>query len=211
LIDPPWIPVRQSGATEISFEDLPTKMRLGLDLTKEVAKITEGWKRTSELMRKASISPLYSPPTSEDIRAYRQEVALLYPLGFWAKNVSETTAQDVRVKISGAMQDGLQIVDEGNHPANQHDILAHALSDVMVEEHGDNWTVSVKIGKLQPQEETFTSGFLYLGSTEPVQIEMKARIFADNVPCPIEIPLTVNIKVEEKIYREGEWEEKDNH
>jgi len=102
-------------------------------------------------------------------------------------------------------------VDEGNHPANQHDILAHALSDVMVEEHGDNWTVSVKIGKLQPQEETFTSGFLYLGSTEPVQIEMKARIFADNVPCPIEIPLTVNIKVEEKIYREGEWEEKDNH
>jgi len=37
-----------------------------------------------------------------------------------------------------------------------------------------------------------------------------AKVFADNLPAPVEYPLTIHIETEERVYREGDFRPNDN-
>lgn len=152
---------------------------------------------------------IFSQPSPKEVREYHQELALLTPIGFYLKNKSGVTAIDVRVEIYGKVIEGLILNDEYNYPENRRGIWGipkPIITSVNHCEHGEDWTVSIDVKKLQPQEECWITDYLYVGSRSPLQVEMLAKIFADNIPVPQEVPLSISIVTSEKVYRKEEWD-----
>jgi len=159
------------------------------------------------------LPPMLRGPTKEDTRAYRQRIALLVGIGFWARNNSSVTAQDVRCEMHLPKREGLEVIDETGHPSNRHSIglgislPTRVLADAVVDEHPDEWIVNVDFGKLQPHTEIFLADRLYLASKESQALESSITVTGDNIPKPIEIPVEIHIEPEERVYREEDWED----
>lgn len=151
-------------------------------------------------------------PTPEEARAYRQTLALHAGLGFWIRNVGGVTAEDVRVVIRGTQTDDLSQMDEFDHPKNRQRFGVRRVfrSNVKVDQHGDSWSVSVDVGKLQPKSEVWMSDRWYVGARRPLKLDLRAEIFADNLPEPLTVPLIVRIETTERIYRPEEFEEQED-
>lgn len=151
-------------------------------------------------------------PSPEQVRAYRQTLALHAALGFWIRNAGSVTAEDVRVVIRGKQTDDLSLLDEHDHPKNrqQFGIPTVLRSDVRVDQHGDGWSVSVDVGKLQPKSDVWISDRWYVGARRPLQLDVEAKVFADNLPEPISVPLVIKITTTERIYYPEDFEERED-
>jgi hypothetical protein len=57
------------------------------------------------------------------------------------------------------------------------------------------------VGNLQPKAEYWTQQRLFVGGDRSLEATVTARIFADNLPQPIEIPLKFLIQSEQRVYR----------
>ncbi len=145
-------------------------------------------------------------PTPEQIRERHQELAFLTSVGFLVQNCGSVTATDVRIEVHGSKTDGLLQFDELSHPKNRASVGVGGSmpsvfrSNVQVEEHGANWTLSVDVGKLQPKSDVWITDQWYIGSANPTRLDLRATIFADNLPDPISTPLIVTIELEESVY-----------
>jgi len=64
-----------------------------------------------------------------------------------------------------------------------------------VNESPDGWNVEIDGNTIQPQDEFWSDEKFYLSSDIDRTIETSARIFADDLAKPIEIPLTIRIEV----------------
>lgn len=140
---------------------------------------------------------------------YVSIMSIVNPIGFVIKNISANVAIDVRITASGKTSDNLFIFDElqiPKKPMYQRDRLwiHRSIStpkihrDVFMDIHGDVWSIEVAFGKIQPRETKWSEDVLYVGAMEPLQLNMAASIFADNLPEPLKVPLSIKLKTEKR-------------
>jgi len=128
--------------------------------------------------------------------------AALIPVGVWVANRGSVTAADVRVVMELDQVEGLRLIEEHDlEPRGCGGLLTRIPTrwDFDVERTGGRLQLSVAIGKLQPKSETFTSSVVYFEANRDVQLQMSARIYADNLPDPIGVPLTLRVTTEERV------------
>lgn len=67
--------------------------------------------------------------------------------------------------------------------------------DITIDHLKDRWLIEVWFQKVQPKQTVFTKDIVYLATNETCNIELCSRIFADNLPNPIEERLKIDSKV----------------
>lgn len=65
-----------------------------------------------------------------------------------------------------------------------------------MEDFGDRWVITAGFGSVQPKAK-FWSGGIFVGGQESVRFELAARLFADNLPNPAQVSLSINVTVAE--------------
>lgn len=148
---------------------------------------------------------------------YRELVVYYYVLfkttkiGFVIKNSSDTIATDVKVEILVDIKPkkyGFFEFDRfpklpqthfnflGNiKPISQQLWEIQIKPDITIDHLKDRWLIEVWFQKVQPKQTVFTKDIVYLATNETCNIELCSRIFADNLPNPIEERLKIDSKV----------------
>jgi hypothetical protein len=148
----------------------------------------------------------FAGPSEEDLRAYAEALHRFSRVGFWIHNASAVTADDVRVQITLAHRGELIIVDEWGRPHRSQTPmdslrLGNIESDISVAaRRGESWEISIDVGKLQPGAEKWTDAGLYIAATQTDEIELRGKLFADNLPWPMDVALAVRTATEDIMY-----------
>jgi hypothetical protein len=131
---------------------------------------------------------------------YIAEVDLLNEVGFYVQNEGAMLAPNVRLVIEGTVEPEVTIGDGSQYPKYPGG-LDHGLSyldKVDVEIHGNQWSLTVQFGNIQPKASAWSFGSFHIGATKNTKLDLSAVIYADNVSDPVIIPLTINIEVAER-------------
>lgn len=142
-----------------------------------------------------------------DKEQYIRLVNLVKPIGFMIQNQSSTLASNVRVEIINNFERTVKILAE--LPSKPHSdwhrnnissirSIHQPKSPITISRHGDDWTLEINFGNVQPKEIAWLDNPLFLGSIKKEKFDMKALIYADNISEPQQIHLTVNFKIENR-------------
>jgi hypothetical protein len=151
-----------------------------------------------------SVVEMANPDYYREFAEYLLLTELLNPIGFVLENAGTTTALNVRVEIVKPKEEGLLILDSSGYPIQPNYSMIPAVSRVgglrntliaedvtTVAETDRGWEISAKISSIQPKAEAWSEAF-YVGSVQPCSIELEASIYADNLPEPLKVPLTLS-------------------
>lgn len=153
--------------------------------------------------------PLISPDYWREKEEYIRLTSLLRPVVFVIHNQNSTLVQGVRVEIIGSSSGGITVTD------NLPDKPAYRLIDVIppniydrlslqrepqteVVYHGSQWTITVHFGNVQPKSSVWADEPFYIGSTTEKSLELEAVIYADNLPEPGKVKLTIEFEIENR-------------
>lgn len=120
-------------------------------------------------------------------------------------NVGTVPARDVRLELVVADQNrSLIFRDAADMPEEPFStvffgrVAQPTLNlDVNVQRANDGHHITAHLGKIQAKAKAHTSSGLFIGSRDPQTIELKARIFADNLPAPREANLRLDLRPRE--------------
>jgi len=151
----------------------------------------------------------FTMPSCDKNRNYYRDTALYmkttletHRVDFTVYNAGNIVAKDVRIELVVPDPDGNLIfrdaADMPNEPSADF-LLSHVAQpafnlDVNVQTVSEVHRVTLEFGKIQPKASAQTYSGLFIGSRCPQIIELKARIFADNLPAPRETALTLQVK-----------------
>jgi len=136
--------------------------------------------------------------------------SLLRPVAFVIHNHSSTLVQGVRVEIIGSSSGGITVTNKlPDKPAKRlidvipPNIYAARLSSqrdpqTEVVYHGSQWTITVHFGNVQPKSSVWADEPFYIGSTTEKSLELEAVIYADNLPEPGKVKLTIEFEIENR-------------
>lgn len=154
----------------------------------------------------ASLFPSWSRPDKAKLTAYRKEMRLLVRMGFCVRNIGKVLVEDARVLVKVPKHDGLRVLDLlQERPRGPMDIPP-AVSfaprartrSTSVADRGDHWEIDARLGKLQPDATVWSLPF-WMGRAAPLALNLVVRVFGDNIPTPIEMPLTISITTERQL------------
>jgi hypothetical protein len=141
-------------------------------------------------------------PSVEEVVGYTKALALLAPLRIWLKNLGLRNAASVKVRIHIPRESGVHVIDESNFPKKPKGRLLSSIDwhtpisfGTHVNEASDGWHVKIDGKTIQPQDEFWSDENFYISSDIDRTIETSAKIFADDLAQPIEIPLKIRIEV----------------
>jgi len=150
--------------------------------------------------------PLISPDYWREKEEYIRLTNLLRPVAFVIHNQSSTLVQGVRVEIIGNSSGGITVRDK------LPDKPAHRLIDVIppniyaarepqteVVYHSSPWTLTVHFGNVQPKSSVWADEPFYIGSSAEKSLELEAVIYADNLPDPRKVKLTIEFEIENRL------------
>lgn len=187
LIDPPK-PASETPKQKSAVE-------LALD------KAVYSWQRLPPLS--ATFQEMY--PTREEWMEYMKENALFAGVSYWAQNIGISNASNVRVEIRIAKKDGV-IIESGykrpRKPRGRLDIRADFREPptIWVQDEGNDHIMLLELGTLQPKAEFWVEGDFIVTASSNCEIPVRVRIFADDLPNPLESVLTLKVKVESRVY-----------
>jgi hypothetical protein len=143
-----------------------------------------------------------------DLACYLRDFFRVKPLRLAVTNVGNTIAHDVRVEahMSGF---GLIVVDEYDLPSvpvretpvfdPRSSIRPSLNTDLYFERvRDDDWRIIGEFGKCQPKQTVYTGNMLYVGAYTSAEFTLDSRMFADELPHPIETNMCVNISVDRR-------------
>ena len=148
-----------------------------------------------------------NPSYWRDKEKYIRLANLLKPIGFVVENTSSTLANNVRIEITNNFDHAVKILDELPHKPSSdfHANMMHNIrpinqpkSPISISHHGNDWTLEISFGNVQPKSTVWLSEPFFLGSTEQKKFDITAFIYADNLPEPQQISLSVNFEVENR-------------
>lgn len=152
--------------------------------------------------------PLISPDYWREKEEYIRLTSLLRPVAFVIHNQSSTLVQGARVEIIGSSSGGITIRDQlPDKPAYRlidvipPNIYADRLSlqrQTEVVYHSSQWTLTVHFGKVQPKSSVWADEPFYIGSSAEKSLELEAVIYADNLPDPRKVKLTIDFEIENR-------------
>jgi len=140
---------------------------------------------------------------------YIRLTSLLRPVAFVIHNQSSILAQGVRVEIIGSFSSGITVTDKlPNEPAydyldliplnNAARLSLQRKSQTEVVYHGSQCTLTVYFGNVQPKSCVWADEPFYIGSSANESLELEAVIYADNLPDPQKVKLTIEFEVENR-------------
>lgn len=159
--------------------------------------------------------PYFSTLSSMTNRDYYRELVehttfinLAKPYSFAIENTSSTTAEDVRLAITiDDPDETLALFDDEDVPPAP-DTRSTAVTirhlrppvqhDLHVRRTGQQWQITATFGKIQPKAIAYLRSRLHIGAYQPVTLTLTARLYADNLPAPINVPLHLEIKSTER-------------
>jgi len=180
--------------------------------------VDKEWARIRAIQQIADIGRMVTPLPfrtlkPKEVRAYREQMSLLTAVGFCVRNAGSAPALDVRIEIRGNTTDGFVIMDSsdlpsepGQFPMSAFRSIHARLPETQVAKYEGYWVVSIHVGKIQPQGDVWVDDLVYIGSKKPVDVSAVAKAFADNLPAPLEYPLTIRIEIQERVYREEDFQ-----
>jgi len=158
-------------------------------------------------------SSLISGPSKQEIRKYREEMALLTSVGFCVQNTGTRTASNVEMVGHIPLVSTVTLIDRQDLPQMPRSSLQMPPLPVIptpggltVSSHRDHWEVHFAVGDLQPKATSWIWPDLFVGASQATTLQMTAKLFSDDVPNPPDIEMTLRIEVEERIYQESDYE-----
>lgn len=159
-------------------------------------------------------------PGFNDARSgyYRDLVKYYYILNkseeltFSLTNNSSTTVSDIRVEIVIEKQDKKFAFflddDFPDFPRSHYDFIENfrPLSDQIarsakpsldVQDLGDKYRIEVPFEKAQPRQTVFCDEIIHVEANDEFEISAKVTIYADNIPVPLETPLSIVCNIKE--------------
>lgn len=143
----------------------------------------------------------------EQIRNYKEQIARMVSFVLVLKNLGEIVADDVRAELICDKSNEYRIISERSYPGNQPrgpygllvrtPIIDHDLS---ISSLPEKWLIEACFGKIQPQAEAWLSDKFYLECTVETEVRLYGKIYADNLPKPIDVELFVKVFPREEIY-----------
>jgi len=158
-----------------------------------------GWRiRTPE--------PLIRPDYWREKEEYIRLTNLLRPVAFVIHNQSSTLVQGVRVEIIGSSCGGITVRDKlPDNPAYRLDVIPPNICarlslqrQTEVVYHSSQWTLTVHFGNVQPKSSVWADEPFYIGSSAEKSLELEAVIYADNLPDPRKVKLTIEFEIENR-------------
>jgi hypothetical protein len=143
-----------------------------------------------------------------DIAAYVVDKRGLHELTIQVENHSDITAHDVTMQI--CVEDRgrtLRFMDQEAVPDAPSTDFLYSLAGIGmgVGYHGygtrrlpDSWVIDYSVGKIQPQADAQIPG-LYVGAGRHCRITLACRLFADNLPTPLQQDLHVAVAVSRSV------------
>ena|SRR5688500_11937207 len=141
---------------------------------------------------------------------YISLTSILNPVNFIIKNVSSVMAGYVRLEIN-TKRETYRIFDEYDYPEIPQKKLRYIPSfyprkkDLQVDNSKENWRLIAKFGNIQPGA-TYVSDKFFIGSRHPCEINIEPVIYADNIPKPIVVSLTIKIETKNRELESSEIE-----
>jgi hypothetical protein len=140
-----------------------------------------------------------------DIAKYYKVMSSVYAVNFAVKNDGIVLAGDVRLEISIDDSENKYIFLDAdglpNEPSKwpfQSTRIGPMDPDVTVNEFPESWVVTATLGKIQPKRTKLSQSALYVGARESCQIKLSVTVYADNLPSPRNIILTIDVDVNPK-------------
>jgi hypothetical protein len=67
-----------------------------------------------------------------------------------------------------------------------------------VDRHEDWWTLTAQLGSVQPKALTWSRDVFYIGARQTHAVDFEGQIFADNLPEPLPLRLSVQINTKNR-------------
>ncbi len=149
-----------------------------------------------------------------EVLAYYYWRTISYPMAFCISNPSDIRATDIKIEImvNAHEEDSIFLENElpkepcasYEHLNNLHNIKSlpehladmQTKPDIMIKLIENTWHIDVLFQKVQAGQTVFTKDIIYFSSTKEGEIDFSYKIFADNLPSPIQGNLSVNVKIE---------------
>ena len=158
-----------------------------------------------------SIGEMINSHYWRDKEEYIRLKSLAKPVTLVISNKSRTLAEKVRVEIIGSSLDGITVLrDLPTEPAYRHiESFSRNVPRIrsvfqqeprtVVSYHGNQWTLTVSFGNVQPQSRVWADEPFYIGSKQKDRLEMEAIIYADNLPEPQKVKFAIDFEIEKKL------------
>lgn len=208
------IPSRPTPVLALQFADYQNRIKLGNSIELNsvalgiAARLPDAYEEkkgfTAAITTYEVVNKDYWRELEEHIRV---KELLSRPTGFVIHNQSNSLAENVRVEVIGSSTDGITVMSEDDLPdkPTYRGIrlpsirpLWRQAPQTRVEHHGSNWTLTVNFGNVQPKSCIWASEPFYIGSADKDFLELEGSIYADNLPEPQKITLTIQFTVKKK-------------
>jgi Putative DNA-binding domain len=158
----------------------------------------------------------FEPPSRPNSNYYREMVSYVRfkshvgNFNIAVVNDGDVLAQDVRVVFeAGDPNDCFVLYDKRDWPRAPEShwptlamprlpVQSGLPLDVTVKHVGKSWHVEAALGKIQPKDTSWTRNKLMIGASISGIYTISAKIFADNLACPVSCDVQVDVKVTDK-------------
>lgn len=135
-----------------------------------------------------------------ELCSYHSIITMLSPISFCIENLSENLANDIKIEISMDGNIDCLLEDElpkkplemNNIYSNHQDIDFKLNQDIDIKLINNIWHIEVIFKKVQGKQILFTRDLFYLKILKEGQIVLNYKIYADELPFPIEDKLIIN-------------------
>ncbi|CCQ49084.1 helix-turn-helix domain-containing protein [Crocosphaera watsonii] len=136
---------------------------------------------------------------------------LFKPVAFVVHNQSNILAENVRIELINNFADTISILDvlpskpstswiENLVDSELIDLkfIRQQKSPIDITYHGNDWTLNVNFGNIQPKSCVWLSEHFFLGSMELEKFETEIYIYADNLSEPQKVNMSIDFTVENR-------------
>ncbi|MEQ9236633.1 hypothetical protein [Coleofasciculus sp. E2-BRE-01] len=150
--------------------------------------------------RMEEVNPSYMRDKEKFVRAS----SLLRTVFLGIRNTSTILAENVKLEVEGSLLGGIQVEKElPQSPVRRRiekvpykrSLLWNSHITPDIEVHGDQWRMTVRFGNIQPGYQSIMEVPFLLGSRECKELTMYAKIFANNLPSPVDLCLQTEFEV----------------
>lgn len=194
---------------KINLELANVRMKTSLGNSTELTSTIMEYDK-SKILRKNF--PLYSVAShlsnkkfEEEMAIYLAQTSFYKPLGFKLVNNSSLLAKNVKLEIFVHDNTFVKIIDENMYPIKpKRDFIMNIRpvnfhkTDVNVEKQSNGWIIKCKIGNIQPRAINWSENVFYVGSNEKTELKLEAKIYADNLPEPLNNQFSIKINTMKK-------------
>jgi len=146
-----------------------------------------------------------------ELAEYEFARRLFRPIRLCMRNIGQVTAANVRIELAVPQATGAMLLEDADMPdpperridplrhvsaPNFRSILRRTPGELSLERDGDHVRLAIDGADLQPGRKVFSDIF-FIGTASTGTVALNGKAFADNLPTPKDISLSIDITVEQ--------------